>query len=89
MLKAKTLFVTINILGGISVLSGYAIGITGAPENPISDSYLENKFRNLTDDVLSTEQRETLLDRLWHMETVNDLGEILGLTRVSQRQSRD
>ena len=34
MLKAKTLFVTINILGGISILSGYAIGITGAPENP-------------------------------------------------------
>ena len=34
MLKYKTLFLMINVLGGISVLGGYAIGLTSAPENP-------------------------------------------------------
>ena len=33
-LKYKTLFLTINVLGGILVLGGYAIGLTRALENP-------------------------------------------------------
>jgi len=87
-LEEDQAIVTVNLRDGRSYTERIEHA-TGAPQNPMSDTYLEDKFRNLTDDVLSTEQRETLLDRLWHMETVNDLGEILGLTRVSQRQSRD
>jgi 2-methylcitrate dehydratase PrpD len=79
--------VTVNLRDGRSYTERIDHA-TGAPENPMSDSYLEDKFRNLTEDVLPKNQRETLLDKLWNLETVTDLGEILSLTRVAHRSSR-
>lgn len=61
---------------------------TGAPENPMSDAYLEEKFRTLTEDVLPESRREELLRKLWDLDTVADAGEILALTRISPRTHR-
>jgi 2-methylcitrate dehydratase len=54
----------------------------GHYRNPISDSELEEKFRSLADDVLSARQIDRLLDRLWHLEDVKDVSEIVRMTVI-------
>jgi 2-methylcitrate dehydratase len=54
----------------------------GHYKNPISDSEVEEKFRSLAADVLSAPQIDRLLDRLWHLEDVKDMSEILRLTVI-------
>jgi 2-methylcitrate dehydratase PrpD len=54
---------------------------TGAPENPLSDSQLEDKFRNLVGRVLSKDQGEKLLATLWDIDKVENVGEIMVLAR--------
>ncbi len=54
----------------------------GHYKNPIADSEVEEKFRSLAEDVLSARQIDRLLDRLWHLEDVKDMGEILRLTVI-------
>ena len=51
-------------------------------KNPMSDAEVEEKFRSLARDLLSPAQTEALLDRLWHLEEVEDIGEVLRLTRI-------
>jgi 2-methylcitrate dehydratase PrpD len=62
---------------------------TGAPENPLSDAQLEDKFRSLTADVLSRARCNKLLDLLWHLDQVGDIGEVAGLLRVRHRSLRE
>ena len=54
----------------------------GHYKNPLSDIELEDKFRSLAGPVLAKERVEGLLERLWRLETVEDLGEIFELTRI-------
>ena len=54
----------------------------GHYKNPLSDSELEDKFRSLAGPVLAGDQVDSLLDRLWRLEDVEDLGEIFELTRI-------
>ena len=54
----------------------------GHYKNPMSDAEVEQKFRALAQDLLSPSQTDTLLDRLWHLEEVEDIGEIIRLTRI-------
>ena len=49
-------------------------------KNPISDAELEVKFRSLAKEHLSEGQTDALLGRLWHLEDVDDVGEIIKLT---------
>ena len=51
-------------------------------KNPLSDSEVEEKFRSLASGVLPTDQTDALLDRLWHLEEVEDVGDLVRLTRV-------
>ncbi|MFQ6026195.1 MAG: MmgE/PrpD family protein [Dehalococcoidia bacterium] len=51
-------------------------------KNPMTDVELEEKFRALAEELLSEGQTNTLLDRLWHLEEVEDIGEILRLTKI-------
>ena len=62
---------------------------TGAPENPLSDTQLEDKFRSLTADVLSRARCNKLLDLLWDLDRVGDIGEVAGLLRVRHRSLRE
>jgi 2-methylcitrate dehydratase len=52
----------------------------GHYKNPLSDAELEAKYRSLVSDVLPSRQADALLDRLWHLEEVADMGEVLKLT---------
>ena len=48
--------------------------------DPISDVELEVKFRSLAKEHLYESQTNALLDRLWHLEDVDDVGEVIRLT---------
>ncbi|MBI2170796.1 MAG: MmgE/PrpD family protein [Chloroflexi bacterium] len=61
---------------------------TGAPENPMTDTQLNAKFRSLTADVLPQAQAEDLLTKLWAMDQVADVREIIALTRMKRRIPR-
>ena len=54
----------------------------GHYKNPLTDAEVETKFRSLAQDLLSPSQTDSLLDRLWHLEEVKDIGEILRLTVI-------
>ena len=54
----------------------------GHYKNPLLDSELEDKFRSLATDLLPAGQTDALLDRLWHLEDVGDVGEVVRLTKV-------
>ena len=51
----------------------------GHPKNPMTDAEVEVKFQTLTEPVLSSRQRRAILARLWHLEEVKDLREVLAL----------
>ena len=50
--------------------------------NPMTDSEVEDKFRSLAKNLLSPDQTEELLHRLWYLEEVEDLKEIFNLTKI-------
>ena len=54
----------------------------GHYKNPMSDTEVEAKFRSLAQDLLSPGQTDALLDKLWNLEQVEDIGEVLRLTRI-------
>ena len=54
----------------------------GHCKNPMSDTEVEDKFRSLTCDLLSPAQTRALLDRLWHLEEVKDIGEVIRMTKI-------
>ena len=55
---------------------------TGHYKNPMSDEDLEGKFLSLAQGFLSEAQISRLLDRLWNLEQVDDIGEVMGLLRA-------
>jgi 2-methylcitrate dehydratase len=54
----------------------------GHYKNPLTDAELEQKYRSLVSDVLSPRQADALLDRLWHLEEVTDMEDVLRLTII-------
>ncbi len=54
----------------------------GHYKNPMADADVDAKFRSLAHDVLTPGQTDSLLDRLWRLEEVQDIGEILRLTVI-------
>ena len=53
----------------------------GHYKNPMSDAEVEAKFRSLAQDLLSPGQTDALLAKLWNLEQVEDIGEVLRLTK--------
>jgi 2-methylcitrate dehydratase len=54
----------------------------GHYKNPMSDQEIEAKFRVLAQDLLTSTQIDALLDRLWNLEQVADIGEVIRLVRI-------
>lgn len=54
----------------------------GHYKNPMSESEVEDKFRALSSNLLTPAQTDALLDRVWHLEDVKDIGEIVRMTRI-------
>ena len=48
----------------------------------MSDSDVEVKFRSLTRELLSPGQIDRLLERLWRLEEVKDVGEVMRMTVI-------
>lgn len=51
----------------------------GDPRNPPSDSELENKFRSLAIPVLPQRQIEALIETIWKLDKVKNLGHLIRL----------
>jgi 2-methylcitrate dehydratase len=54
----------------------------GHYKNPMSDQEIEAKFRQLAEDWLTPRQVDALLDRLWNLEQVADIGEVIRLVKI-------
>ena len=50
--------------------------------NPMSDAEVAAKFRGLCAGLLTTDQTDELLARLWRLEDEADIGDLLRLTRI-------
>jgi len=61
---------------------------TGAPENPMTDAQLNAKFRTLAGDGLSKNRVNKLLETLWALDDVPDIGQALALTKIRGRTLR-
>ena len=58
---------------------------TGSPENPMTDSQLEDKFRSLASEVLPRRRAERLLALLWDMDEAADIREVVALARTRRQ----
>ena len=51
-------------------------------KNPMSDQEVEDKFRALAYNLLTPEQTSILLHRLWHLEQVTDIGDVIRMVHI-------
>jgi 2-methylcitrate dehydratase len=49
----------------------------GHPKNPMTDKEVEEKFGTMAAAALSHKQIDIILDKLWHLEDIKDVGEIM------------
>ena len=52
----------------------------GHYKNPLTDNEVDTKFRSLAQEHLPAERVGALLDRLWHLEDVQNVGDLIRLT---------
>ena len=52
-------------------------------KNPMSDAEIEAKFRGLTRELLTPAGADALLDRLWNLDRVKDIGEVIKMVKRS------
>jgi 2-methylcitrate dehydratase len=63
-------------------LTGEVAYHRGHYKNPMSDQEIDEKFRLLAQDFLTESQIDALLERLWHLEKVEDIGEVIRMVRI-------
>ena len=56
----------------------------GDPQNPMTDDEIVTKFRKLSAPVMSESQMDRALDRLWKLEEMSDMSEVLGLFELKE-----
>jgi len=76
--------ITVNLRGGKTATAESTIP-RGHPLNPMDESELESKFRNLAGKFLGRRRTEEALLGLRSLERVKDTGEIMSLLRISER----
>lgn len=54
----------------------------GHPSNPMSDHEIEEKFLKLTEKTLGPGQGKSVLDLLWHLESIEDVHQIVEALQV-------
>jgi 2-methylcitrate dehydratase len=59
----------------------------GHYKNPLTDAEVEEKFHALAGAVLSPSHADALLENLWHLEDVADMGEVVKLTKMETREA--
>jgi hypothetical protein len=48
----------------------------------MSDQEIEGKFRRLAAEWLTSTQIDVLLDRLWNLDQVPDIGEVIRMVKI-------
>lgn len=56
----------------------------GHRKNPLSDAELEARFRQLAGELLDSRQTAAILAKLWRLDEIGDVGELLQLFAVSR-----
>ena len=56
----------------------------GHPANPLTDRELDEKFLRQAGAVLAAKQSRALLDQLWQLEKLNDIGKLFPLMLVAE-----
>ena len=51
-------------------------------KNPMSDQEVEEKFHTLTDGHLTSDRSAALLEKLWGLEDVQDIGEVVRMVQL-------
>lgn len=54
----------------------------GHPNNPLTQEELETKFRNAAASLLSQEQQDRIIDTVWTLEKLQDIGKFMKLFKV-------
>ena len=62
---------------------------TGAPDNPMTDAQLNEKFRALVGDVFPSAEVDLMLSALWDLDQAPDVGGVIALTRLADRTVRE
>jgi 2-methylcitrate dehydratase len=77
------------LLSSVEVMTASGVSYTaetpyhrGHWKNPMSDDEVDSKFRSLAANLLSALQLDRLLERLWHLEEVTDIGNIIGMVKI-------
>jgi 2-methylcitrate dehydratase len=52
-------------------------------KNPMTDQELEAKFRGLASGLLTSAQADAVLERLWNLDQVKDIGEVIKMVKRS------
>lgn len=55
--------------------------------NPLSDAELESKFHGLTAPMLSERKRQSLLERIWRLETLENLDSVFRLSTLDEARA--
>lgn len=58
----------------------------GHPKNPMGDEEIEGKFRGLAGRFFSPSKMNRLLDRLWHLEEMEEITEIVTLWDIGDEK---
>jgi 2-methylcitrate dehydratase len=82
---------TLNIIG-VTMKGGQGHSVRvyhhkGHPRNPMSDQEVEQKFRCLSREILTPGQTDAILDQLWNLEKLRDLGKLMELFTVKRISS--
>jgi 2-methylcitrate dehydratase len=51
----------------------------GHPKNPMTDAEVEAKFRGLTRPILSEQRMNQVLEKMWKLEEVSELGSLFSM----------
>ena len=74
-------YVTIVLNDGREI-SCHVSDALGSLAHPMSDQDLENKFRSLTENILSTSNANTLLEQCWNIAQLDDVSSLMRLTSI-------
>ncbi len=73
--KPEQVDMTITLKDGRK-LHKYVQHAIGSIEVPMTDQQLEKKFSDLADGILSADQTRALIDKCWHVESLDNAGDI-------------
>ena len=58
----------------------------GHPMNPMTDADVENKFRSMAGKLMDEQQMRQIIDTVYRLDTLNDIGELVKLLVVPEQR---